>query len=49
MEQNFEINGKLVIELVNYLGSKPFAEVYQFIQQLQQLQQLKKVEVKESK
>lgn len=46
MEQNFEINGKLVIELVNYLGSKPFAEVYQFIQQLQQL---KKVEVKEGK
>jgi len=37
----FKLNEELANKLLNYLASKPFAEVFQLIQQLQKLEQIK--------
>lgn len=41
----FEISEQLAQQILNYLASKPYAEVFQLVAQIQQL---KKIEEKEN-
>jgi hypothetical protein len=49
MTKNYKIEEKVLNATIQYLASRPYAEVFQLLQALQQSQEVKEEEIKEEK